>query len=552
MTIDYLFRFTPSTYRSQTVLAGKIFAFLLCSVAVCGYGDAFALDTESYGRSRITDRSRPALRARPSVAHVHPAVVPIKKVVPFEIDTPSLAPRTMRTEMTIKPLQYYNRPVKNVAQIEPKVKVIYPPARINELPSAPIEARQQPAMQQKTVVVLPQRLTPSNPPSPPETPISPPQDDVAVVLPWLIEEPVSASVQSASSLPQAYYQPVSSLQKVENATSDISQIDVSAQPVVVPSPPPPNSTRQDALAVAQPVAKQPQIIDPEVTDIIVERTEAPAAETQHDIIEIAPAPEPMEKLPPLKPEPAPISTETQEILKDLPQDIFPEPRKAKPFDVERSKQEMDIPSDVGSAGIGASVAIRRQAMDVNYELEKAYNALLRGNTDIAISVYQDILAAEPRNQHALFGLATTYHKLGFLEKARPLYGTLLEIDPYNKETLNNFLALVGEEAPESAIRYLEQLKGQNSDFSPIYAQLAQLYLKDGNTMLAIENMQEAVAMSPENLIYKYNLAVMYDNAKEPQRAIVLYRQLIKAGLDGAELPANLRDIQERLTFLSSN
>jgi Tfp pilus assembly protein PilF len=111
---------------------------------------------------------------------------------------------------------------------------------------------------------------------------------------------------------------------------------------------------------------------------------------------------------------------------------------------------------------------------------------------------------------------------------------------------------VGEEAPEEAILYLEQLKESNTDFSPIYAQLAGLYLRQGNNILAIENMQEAVGISPENLAYKYNLAVMYDQAKQPERAVVLYRQLVKAGLDGAELPADLRDIQKRLTFLGTS
>ncbi len=254
--------------------------------------------------------------------------------------------------------------------------------------------------------------------------------------------------------------------------------------------------------------------------------------------------------------PSPISAKTKAILNTLPADIFPTPRHPQGgFEVDRNVPFEGLPTGEGvdmSESIGANIAIRRQDVDVNYELEKAYNALLRGNTEIAIRIYHDILQAEPSNKHALFGLATTYHKLGMTEKARPVYGRLLEQDPYNTEALNNFLALVGEEAPESAIVYLEDLKMNNRDFSPVYAQLARLYTQQGNHPQAVANMQEAVAMSPENLIYLYNLAVLYDKQGKVNRASVIYRQLIRAGLDGKDIPATLSDLQKRLTFLQTH
>ncbi len=295
------------------------------------------------------------------------------------------------------------------------------------------------------------------------------------------------------------------------------------------------------LKIKQPVIKE-IIIEPKAQALIVEPIVIPV---------IKPIIEPT-VTPVAPPQTEAISAQTNNILQKLPRDIFPTPRTEKSnFDVSRTKMQGTTEA-TAEQEIGASVAVRRQSFDVNYELDKAYNALIRGNTQTAVQIYREVLVAEPNNKYALFGLATTYHKLGMAEQARPLYGRLLELDPYNKEALNNFLALVGEEAPEQAIAYLEQLKGQNSDFSPIYAQLAGLYLRQGNNPLAIENMQEAVAISPENLVYKYNLAVMYDKAKQGERAAILYRQLVKAGLDGAELPASLRDIQKRLTFLVSN
>ncbi len=251
-----------------------------------------------------------------------------------------------------------------------------------------------------------------------------------------------------------------------------------------------------------------------------------------------------------------LSIESKAILSALPGDLFPNERLPEGgFGMDRSQPTQELPSgnDIDPTNsIGANVAVKRQNIDVNYELEKAYNALLNGNTEVAVMIYRDILTAQPNNKHALFGLATTYHKLGMTAEARPVYGRLLSLDPYNPEALNNFLALIGEEAPDSAIAYLQQLKAKNPDFSPIPAQLAQLYHKQGKMRLAIANMQQAVGLSPENLIYRYNLAILYDENSQYDRAIPIYKQLIRAGLDGKDIPASLQDIQERLTFLASN
>ena len=252
-----------------------------------------------------------------------------------------------------------------------------------------------------------------------------------------------------------------------------------------------------------------------------------------------------------------LTRESEHILETLPTDIFPyKPEDAiQGFDIDREDAQRGLSANVhfdSTEPVEAGIKIEQQNLDVNYELEKAYNALLKGNTEIAVHVYNNILDTYPENRHALFGLATTYHKLGFLDKARPLYGKILSSNPYDKEALNNFLALVGEEAPDSAIAYLEQLKQSNNDFSPIYAQLASLYNKEQMVEKAVLNMQQAVALSPSNMVYMYNLAVIYDTNRDYRRAEMLYRQIIKAGLNGEEIPVSIQEIQERLTYLASN
>lgn len=201
--------------------------------------------------------------------------------------------------------------------------------------------------------------------------------------------------------------------------------------------------------------------------------------------------------------------------------------------------------------MGVAIEVRQPSLNVNIELQNAYDALMAGQPQIARQIYKDILEQFPRHQDALFGVATTYHRAGELELARPYYVTLLELNPKHRDGLTNFLSLVAQEAPEEATAKLEALAKQNPDFSAIPALLGGLYEQMGDSSRAIESLIRAVRMEPENLAYKYNLAVLYDKHSSPDDAIVLYNQLLAAGRSGLPLPAPMRDLQERVIHISS-
>lgn len=252
-----------------------------------------------------------------------------------------------------------------------------------------------------------------------------------------------------------------------------------------------------------------------------------------------------------------LSLVSRSILESLPSELTGLRQSKEPwkeFNINREKQGIDLPALDDSDGKSATNASQRRGngYDAGYELERAYNALMAGETEQAVTIYKDVLSNAPDNETALFGLATTYHRLGQMEKAAILYGHILMKNPYNLETLNNFLALVGEESPEIAAEQMERLAAHNPEFSPIYAQLAALYTRLDKLPLAVDRMSMAVGISPDNLTYKYNLAVLYDQAGDKTNAIRIYRQLLRSSQMGQALPTNVKSIQERLTFLSSN
>lgn len=263
------------------------------------------------------------------------------------------------------------------------------------------------------------------------------------------------------------------------------------------------------------------------------------------------------------PDPEPpkqLSDETKRILSMIPSGVNDRPREpVQNFSIDRFDPELqgilnapvtvetDEVETVESSGV--SIEIRRPHLNADYELEKAYTALISGQSDVAIEIYKRVLLQHAGNQAALFGLATTYHRLGDLALARPFYGKLLSINPDHRDALNNFLVLVSDESPEEALRYMEELEDKNPDFSPILAQMAVLYQKLGNPEAAISKMARAVSLAPENLAYKYNLAVLLDQQGRYADAVDMYRQLLISEQRGETLPTDAEALRKRVNYL---
>lgn len=183
------------------------------------------------------------------------------------------------------------------------------------------------------------------------------------------------------------------------------------------------------------------------------------------------------------------------------------------------------------------------------KMEKAYNALIAGQTSAAVVLYNQVLELDGDNMDALFGLATAYHKNYQYEQARATYAKILRIEPNNKEVLNNFLVLVSDESPESALLELQKLERINSNFSPIPAQIAMIYLKLGQPETAERYLRRAVVLSPDNITYKYNLAITSDKLNKHYQAISLYKQVLEAAKSGAVIPGSVNAIASRMDYL---
>lgn len=278
-------------------------------------------------------------------------------------------------------------------------------------------------------------------------------------------------------------------------------------------------------------------------------------------------PKPIPILPPTKTAPENfiiqepmLSAETKRIFRKAPSNIGVIESASGSMAIERGKFGEELQQSVlnkeekqemPKSTLGIEMADVKTTENEISMLEKGLKALLTGQYEGAIAIYKSVLAKQPKNRDALFGLATAYHKAGQRTQARQAYSELLTKYPNFQDGLNNFLMLAAEEAPKDALAELEQLSARNPKFAPIFAQKASIYDKMGESEKAIQSLIRALLISPDNATYKYNLATIYDKDGNREKARQLYAELLEESYKGKTMPVGRKEISERLEILSN-
>lgn len=185
------------------------------------------------------------------------------------------------------------------------------------------------------------------------------------------------------------------------------------------------------------------------------------------------------------------------------------------------------------------------------KLEEAYKAAQVGQIAAAIILYKEVLQQDPDNKNALFGLATSYHKNNQTDQAKVIYIKILGKYPDSKESLNNFLLLVSNDPPQSTLVELEKIEELNKNSDQLQSQIAMLHMKLGNHDNAIKHFNSAIALAPDNVSYKYNLAVLYDNLGRDALAASLYHQIVEFANGGGKFAGSIEDVRKRMIYLDN-
>ncbi len=195
------------------------------------------------------------------------------------------------------------------------------------------------------------------------------------------------------------------------------------------------------------------------------------------------------------------------------------------------------------------VSVDNESSDERDNAERAYDMLLHGHYQGALALYDQVLRVNDKNLPALLGKAIALHKLRNLAEARILYRRVLAIDPANREALTNLTSIVATEAPTVALNELRDMQKTYPDFSPIPAEMATIEANGGNIGSAISDFNRAIQLSPENGLYRLNLAILQDRAGMSADAAFSYQAALDR-LDGTvQLPIPVDGIRARLRYL---
>lgn len=190
------------------------------------------------------------------------------------------------------------------------------------------------------------------------------------------------------------------------------------------------------------------------------------------------------------------------------------------------------------------------AEDVDSRLTAARTALGQNRNSGALELFNELYKDFPRDHRVLMGRAVALQKMGQTEAALSAYEEVLTIQPQNLEALTNMLGLVKKADPALAVQKLGELQEAYPYNADIAAQLGIAHATQGSYEEAARYLDIADALKPGSGYVLYNRAVLYDKMGRTEQAGELYRQVVRMGADGkldGQLP--LDAIKRRLSTM---
>lgn len=296
----------------------------------------------------------------------------------------------------------------------------------------------------------------------------------------------------------------------------------SAAPMAEPAPP--------AAAPATEPAKAPAAAPAETPAAAPAETEVAAA-TPVAKPTAAPAPKPAVQTVAPRKQPMP------DLAPDSPARML-----SPPIAIQRAEFEL--------AGVGNAVQVREVSQKAQDNVGAGYNALISGAYDMSLGFYDKALKEEPTSVLALLGRGAALQKMGKTQDAHAAYEKVLKIDPQNREALSNLTMITAERSPAEALTKLLDLEKQYPHFSPIKAQIGLSYAKLGSMPEALDYLRRAASMSPESVMYQYNMALVLDHLGRSEQAVSAYETVLASLSGGRGAPElSATDIERRVRYL---
>jgi tetratricopeptide (TPR) repeat protein len=182
--------------------------------------------------------------------------------------------------------------------------------------------------------------------------------------------------------------------------------------------------------------------------------------------------------------------------------------------------------------------------------------------DKALAEYEAILKSDPNHAGALRGIGYVYLSKQDMDHARPYFQQAARQnskDPF----VHYYTAMLVQNSggaglsPESRAEIEKELEATitlDPNFADAYAMLAWAQMSGSDPAKALATMQRAIALSPRNDHYLYNLASLYMMNKKPDEAMPILQMLARSGDPGlaAQAQRGIEQAKEFKEFLAAH
>ena len=158
-------------------------------------------------------------------------------------------------------------------------------------------------------------------------------------------------------------------------------------------------------------------------------------------------------------------------------------------------------------------------LEDNINTEYGIECFYRKDYKKALSCFFAALSQNLEDSNNYYNIAITYEALGETELARVFYEQSLQLNPSNTRTLNN-LAVMSKNTGDiqKYIQYLDKALETNPDDAEAYSQFGEYYRGKKDYITAENYYQKAAKLDPNFFYNYYNLAVLYLETNEKQKA----------------------------------
>ncbi|MGB5159829.1 MAG: sulfatase-like hydrolase/transferase [Thermoanaerobaculia bacterium] len=158
----------------------------------------------------------------------------------------------------------------------------------------------------------------------------------------------------------------------------------------------------------------------------------------------------------------------------------------------------------------------------------------------AVGHFKGALVARDDHITSIRGLAHAYRMLGREEEALLGFQQLLSLEPGDTmATLGTAEILVDLDRRADAIEILQETTGRPEPAPVLLNQLGELLTLEGRKTEAIAAFDGAIALKPDLMRAKFNLAVLLEEQGESERAVTHYEEVIDQAPDHFQAQFNL-------------